>query len=434
MRVLVVGSGGREHALCRAIKRSPLCQDVFCAPGNAGIAEDAVLVPISAEAIEDLVIWSCQHSIDFVVVGPETPLVLGLVDRLQRAGIRAFGPTKRAAALEGSKGFMKDLLQNAGIPTGWHRRFTNSAAAHLFVKQQGAPLVIKADGLAAGKGVFVCHTLDEATRAITDLMDYERFGHAGSEVIIEEFLEGEEVSFFALCDGQTALPLVSVQDHKAAGDGDTGPNTGGMGAYSPAPVFTDDLCQRIMDDVVRPTLDRMQALGRPYHGILFCGLMLTKDGPKVLEYNVRFGDPECQVLLERLDSDLLALLLATVNGRLSEVDISWNNQTALIVVMAARGYPGPYQKGSIIRGLERVASYQNISVYHAGTSCSDGHFVASAGRVLGITACGTNATDAQRTAYAAVDCLDWPEGFCRRDIGWRAVTRENIPAHTETCA
>ena len=289
---------------CVGPSDAPLCHALFCAPGNAGIAEDATCIPIAANAVEDLVIWSCQHAIDFVVVGPEIPLVLGLVDRLRRAGIQVFGPTKRAAALEGSKGFMKDLLHEANIPTGWHRRFTNSATAHLFVKEHGVPLVIKADGLAAGKGVFVCHTLAEATHAITNLMNYEQCGPAGSEIIIEEFLEGEEISFFALCDGQTALPLASVQDHKAVGDGDIGPNTGGMGAYSPAPVFTDALCQEIMTRIISPTLRHMQSAGRPYHGVLFCGLMLTHDGPKVLEYNVRFGDPECQVLLERLECDL----------------------------------------------------------------------------------------------------------------------------------
>ncbi|MGQ9366987.1 phosphoribosylamine--glycine ligase [Azospirillum sp. ST 5-10] len=428
MKVLVVGSGGREHALCWAISGSPLCDALYCAPGNAGIADVATCVPIRADDVDGLLAWVKDNAIDFVVVGPEGPLVLGLVDRLTAAGVKAFGPSARAAELEGSKGFMKDVLARYGVPTAAYGRFTDAGAAKEFVRANGAPIVVKADGLAAGKGVTVARTLDEAFAAIDEALVGGRFGAAGAEIVVEEFLAGEEVSFFALCDGETALPLASAQDHKAVGEGDTGPNTGGMGAYSPAPALTPELQERVMREIVLPTVRGMAAEGRPFTGVLFAGLMIV-DGPsgkvpKTLEFNVRFGDPECQTLMMRMRSDVLAALVAAADGVLGSFDVRWRDEVALCVVMAARGYPGDYAKNTEIRGLAAAAAVEGVTVFHAGTErAADGRVLATGGRVLGVTASGATVAEAQRRAYAAVDRIDWPDGFCRRDIGWRAVGR-----------
>lgn len=425
MKVLVVGSGGREHALCWAIAQSPLCEALFCAPGNAGIAQVATCVPVGGEDVPGLVAWAELNAIDLVVVGPEAPLVLGLVDALEKAGIKAFGPRAGAAALEGSKGFMKDVLRDAGVPTAWYGRFTDIEAAKAFVREKGAPIVVKTDGLAAGKGVILCQTVAEAEKALDEMMGDKVFGAAGNEVVVEEFLQGEEASFFAIADGETAIPLVAAQDHKAVGDGDTGPNTGGMGAYSPAPVFTDAIRDQVMETCILPTVRHMKAIGHPYTGVLFCGLMISEAGPKVLEYNVRFGDPECQVLMLRLNSDFLAALLAAAEGRLGDVSLSWRDDTAMVVVMAAKGYPGSYQKGTLIEGLDKAAEVPGATVFHAGTKAGDhGQVLSNGGRVLGVAARGATVLEAQTRAYQAVDALSWPEGFCRRDIGWRAVARE----------
>lgn len=424
MKVLVVGSGGREHALCWKIAQSPLCDKLWCAPGNAGIASVAECLPgLKAEDVPAIVAWAAANAVDLVVVGPEAPLVAGLADRLREAGIATFGPSAEAAALEGSKGFMKDVLARHGVPTAWYGRFTDLDEAKRFVREKGAPIVVKTDGLAAGKGVILCQTVAEAEAALDQMMDDKVFGAAGDEVVVEEFLEGEEASFFALVSGSDVLPLAAAQDHKAVGDGDTGPNTGGMGAYSPAPVVTPEVQEQVMRDCIIPTVEGMAKDGRPYTGILFAGLMIGKDGPKVLEYNVRFGDPECQVLMMRLGSDLLPVLKAAADGRLSEVSLSWKDEAALVVVMAAEGYPGAYRKGTEIRGLEAAGAVPGVTVFHAGTAAQDGNVVATGGRVLGVTALGADVREAQARAYQAVDALDWPEGFCRRDIGWRAVGR-----------
>ena len=423
MRVLVVGGGGREHALCWAISASPLCDALYCAPGNAGIVQDAECVPIAADDIEGLLRFASENAIDFVVVGPEAALVLGLVDQLTEAGIKAFGPTAAAAQLEGSKGFMKDLCAKYAIPTAAYGRFSDAAAAKAHIEQTGAPIVVKADGLAAGKGVTVAQSLGEALAAVDAAMTDSAYGSAGEELVIEECLIGEELSFFALVDGKTALPLVGAQDHKAVGEGDTGPNTGGMGAYSPAPALTPALEAEIMERIIMPTVDGMAAEGTPFSGVLYAGLMLTDDGPKLLEYNVRFGDPECQVLMVRLRSDILPALAAACDGVLDTFDLRWADEAALTVVMATDGYPGSYAKGSEIRGLEAIGRDDAI-VFHAGTAMEDGRLVANGGRVLNITASGATISEAQAKAYEAVGRIDWPEGFCRRDIGWRAVARD----------
>jgi phosphoribosylamine--glycine ligase len=425
MNVLVVGSGGREHALCWAIAGSPLCDKLYCAPGNAGIAREAECVPVAADDLDGLVAFCRRAAIDFVVVGPEPPLVLGLVDRLEAAGIKAFGPTAAAAALEGSKGFMKDVAAKAGVPTAAYQRFrdADSARAHVraLAAKTPAPIVVKADGLAAGKGVVICGSLDEALAAVDAAMVDRRFGASGAELVIEEFLPGEEISFFALCDGTTAIPFGSAQDHKRVGDGDTGPNTGGMGAYSPAPIMTRALSDQIMREIIQPTVAGMAAMGRPFKGVLFAGLMIGADGPKLIEFNVRFGDPECQVLMPRLMSDLLPALIATRDGQLKNFDVRWHDRTALCVVMAARGYPGEPLRGTAIRGLDRAEKLPGVTVFHAGTKRQDEAVVANGGRVLGVTALADTADAAYTRAYEAVDLIDWPEGFCRNDIGWRAV-------------
>jgi phosphoribosylamine--glycine ligase len=421
MKLLVVGGGGREHALCWKLAASPLVTKLYCAPGNAGIAAEAECVPIAQTDIAKLVAFAREQAIDFVVVGPEQPLVAGLVDALDAAGIPSFGPTKAAAVLEGSKGFVKDLCARENIPTAAYRRFTDSESALAYVRQQGAPIVVKADGLAAGKGVTVAATLAEAEAAVRAALDDNRFGDAGAEVVVEECLVGEEVSFFVLVDGTHTLPLVSAQDHKRAHDGDTGPNTGGMGAYSPAPILTPALEQEVMARIVQPTVRAMAAAGTPFKGVLYAGLMLTAQGPKLIEYNVRFGDPECQVMMLRLKSDLLPALLAVRDGALETFDLRWHADPALTVVMAARGYPDAYQKGSTIGGLEAAGAVEGVTVFHAGTKRQGEAIVADGGRVLNVTAIGRDVAEARTRAYDAIARLDWPDGFCRTDIAWRAL-------------
>jgi len=424
MIILVVGSGGREHALCWAIAKSPKCNKLFCAPGNAGISQVADCIDIAAEDLTRIVTFSKKENVDLVVIGPEGALVDGLADELIANGIKAFGPSKTAAHLEGSKAFMKDFFTKYNIPTAAYGRFTDHEKATAYVKKNGTPIVIKASGLAGGKGVILCDNDEQAIQALQDIMKDRVFGDAGEEVVIEEFLKGEEVSFFALVDGITVAPLASAQDHKAVHDGDKGPNTGGMGAYSPAPVVTDLLAKEIMVKIIEPTMKGMISEGRPYTGVLFAGLMITEDGPKVLEYNVRFGDPECQVLMARLNSDVVDVFDAVACGQLNNVKLSWLKQAALIVVMASKGYPGPFEKGTKIRNLSQVDAIDDVTVFHAGTKSLDNQLVANGGRVLGVTALGNTIQEAQSRAYKAVDKIDWPNGFCRRDIGWRAITRE----------
>jgi phosphoribosylamine--glycine ligase len=423
MRVLVIGSGGREHALCWAIAASPLCDALYCAPGNPGIAQEAACVPIAATDIDALLAFAQKDKIDFVVVGPEAPLVAGIVDRLEAAGVAAFGPSAAAAALEGSKGFTKDLCRANNIPTAAYRRFTAAEPAKAYVRQQGAPIVVKADGLAAGKGVVVAQTVAEAEAAV-ETMFAGGLGEAGAELVIEEFLQGEEASFFALCDGDTALELSTAQDHKRAFDGDEGPNTGGMGAYSPAPNVDAAMSARVMAEIVMPTLRAMKAMGAPYKGVLYAGLMITETGPKLIEYNVRFGDPECQVLMLRLMSDLVPALLASRDGQLKAFDLRWYPEVALTVVMAAKGYPGSYARGSVIEGLDEAAAIDGVEIFHAGTKADGGKILANGGRVLNVCAAGDTVRHAQARAYEAIAHIRWPDGFCRRDIGWRAIERE----------
>jgi phosphoribosylamine--glycine ligase len=422
MKVLVVGGGGREHALCWAISASPLLTRLWCAPGNAGIAEVADCVPIGAEDISAIVAFAVTQQLDLVVCGPEAPLTLGLADACAAAGIRCFGPSAAAARLEGSKAFTREVADAAGAPGARWARFTDADAARAYIRAQGAPIVVKADGLAAGKGVVVAATVAEAEAAIADIMESRVHGAAGATVLVEECLVGQEVSFFALCDGTHAIPLGAAQDHKRVGDGDTGPNTGGMGAYSPPPVFTDALRDEVMARIVTPVLAEMARRGAPFRGVLFAGLMITQDGPRLIEFNVRFGDPECQALMLRLRSDLLPALLAACDGELASFDLRWEPLHALVVVMAAQGYPGAYAKGSEIRCVERAAQIPGVQVFHAGTARrEDGALIATGGRVLGVAAAAPTLHEAQAAAYAAVDAIDWPGGFCRRDIGWRAL-------------
>jgi phosphoribosylamine--glycine ligase len=419
MNILILGSGGREHALAWKIAASPLVERLYCAPGNAGIAQEAEIADIDIANHQAVIAFCRASKIDFVVVGPEGPLCAGVVDDLEAAGIKTFGPSKIAAQLEGSKGFTKDICKANNIPTAAYERFRDAASAKAYVRQQGAPIVIKADGLAAGKGVVVAMTLEEAEAAL-DMIFGGGVGDAGAEVVVEEFLSGEEVSFFVLCDGENAIPLATAQDHKRAFDGDKGPNTGGMGAYSPAPMMTPQLSQHVMDEIVIPTLRAMKAMGAPYKGVLYAGLMMTAQGPKLIEYNARFGDPETQVLMLRLMSDLLPALLASRDGMLKNFDLRWYPDVALTVVMAAKGYPGSYAKGTAIEGLDEAAQVEGVEIFHAGTKTEDGKIVANGGRVLNISALGKTVAEAQQRAYAAVDRIKWPEGFCRRDIGGRA--------------
>ncbi|MBY0225659.1 MAG: phosphoribosylamine--glycine ligase [Hyphomicrobium sp.] len=420
MNVLLIGSGGREHALAWKLAKSPLLTTLYCAPGNPGIAEVATCVAIDISDHAGVVAFCREKDVSFVVVGPEGPLVGGLTDALAGEGIAHFGPSRKAAMLEGSKGYTKDLCREHGIPTAAYGRFADAEAAKAYLATQRFPIVVKADGLAAGKGVVIAGSRSEAEEAI-DACFAGAFGAAGAEVVVEEFLEGEEASFFALCDGQNVLAMASAQDHKRVGEADTGPNTGGMGAYSPAPVMTPDMIERTMADIVRPTVAAMAARGTPFKGVLFAGLMITADGPKLIEYNVRFGDPETQVLMLRLKSDLLAAMLATAGGVLDSFDLQWSDDAALTVVFAAEGYPGTPKKGTEIRGLEAARAIEGVEIFHAGTKAVDGRIVADGGRVLAVTARGRTVADAQARAYQAIDRIDWPGGFFRRDIGWRAL-------------
>ena len=423
MNILLLGSGGREHALAWKIAASPLVTKLWCAPGNAGIAREAECVALDI-ADHAVVIDFCRNNaVDFVVVGPDAPIAAGIVDDLNAAGFKVFGPTKAAGQLESSKNFTKALCRANDIPTAAYRHFTDAEAAKAYIRAQGAPIVVKADGLAAGKGVVVAMTLDEALAAV-ELMFGGSFGEAGAEVVVEEFMVGEEASFFALCDGEHALALATAQDHKRAFDGDQGPNTGGMGAYSPAPVMTDAICARVMDEMIMPTLRALNAMGAPYKGVLYAGIMVTEQGPKLVEYNARFGDPECQVLMLRMMSDIVPALLACADGQLKNFSLRWYDDAALTVIMATKGYPGDYGKGSVIQGLDEAAKVEGVEIFHAGTVAKDGKILANGGRVLNICAMGKTVAEAQLRAYAAVDRIDWSEGFCRRDIGWQAVKRE----------
>jgi phosphoribosylamine--glycine ligase len=423
VNVLLIGGGGREHALAWKLAQSPHLGTLYCAPGNAGIASVAALVPLEVGDHAAVAAFCKDLNVDLVVIGPEAPLVAGLADDLEAQGIKVFGPSKAASELEGSKGFTKDLCAEYSIPTAAYGRFTDADAAKTYVAAQKLPIVIKADGLAAGKGVVIAASPPDANAAI-DACFGGAFGTAGAEVVVEEYLEGEEASFFALVDGKTALPLATAQDHKRAHDGDTGPNTGGMGAYSPAPVMTEALCARVMDEIILPTVAAMNARGTPFKGVLYAGLMIKDGAPKLIEYNVRFGDPEAQVLMMRLKSDLLPALTATAQGALGDTVLEWHDDTALCVVMAAKGYPGSYRKGTAIEGLARAGADPDVEIFHAGTAREADGIVAAGGRVLGVTARGKTILEAQARAYAAVDQIDWPDGFCRRDIGWRAIKRD----------
>jgi phosphoribosylamine---glycine ligase len=423
MHVLLLGSGGREHALAWKIAASPLVTKLWCAPGNAGIAREAECVALDIADHAAVIDFCKRNSVELVVVGPETPLAAGIVDDLANAGIKGFGPSKQAARLEGSKGFTKALCTECGIPTGVYGRFNNANEALAYVRKQGAPIVVKADGLAAGKGVVVAMTTAEAEAAVT-MMFGGAFGKAGAEIVVEEYLAGRETSFFALCDGETAIALASAQDHKRVFDHDQGPNTGGMGAYSPTPFVTSEIHDQIMARIILPTVAGMKARGTPFRGVLYAGVMLTADGPKLFEYNVRFGDPECQVLMLRMMSDIVPAMLAACDGQLKNFDLRWFGEAALTVVMAAKGYPGDHAKGTRIEGLDEAAKVEGVEIFHAGTIEKDGNILANGGRVLNICASGKTIAEAQQRAYAAVDRIRWRDGFCRRDIGWQAVERE----------
>jgi len=431
MKILLVGSGGREHALAWKLAQSPQCEVLYCAPGNPGIAAQAQCVPIQVGEIEKLVAFATEKAIDLVVVGPEAPLVDGLADALNAVNINVFGPSAKAAQLEGSKGFMKDIIAKYNIPTAGYGRFTDLEKAKEFIEKTGAPIVVKTDGLAAGKGVIICENTDQAIEAARDMLSGASFGAAGAEVVIEEFLEGEEVSFFALADGKTILPLTSAQDHKRVGDGDVGLNTGGMGAYSPAHFVTAELEQKIIDQAIAPTIAGMAAEGCPFTGVLFAGLMVKDGEIKLLEHNVRFGDPECQTLMMRMQGDLAAVLMAAAQGRLDEVkdSVSWSETSAMCVVMAADGYPGAYTKNTVIEGINDANNVEGAYVFHAGTAQSDADEIISVGgRVLGVTAMADTISAAQKRAYKAVDQIKWDGGFCRRDIGWRAIKAKSEAA------
>ncbi|GHC71399.1 phosphoribosylamine--glycine ligase [Limoniibacter endophyticus] len=423
MNLLLIGSGGREHALAWKIAASPLVSKLYVAPGNPGIAEEAECVALDVADHQAVLTFCREHEVDLVVVGPEAPLVAGIADILEAAGVKVFGPSKAAAQLEGSKGFTKDLCARFHIPTGAYKRFSDATAAREYVQAQGAPIVVKADGLAAGKGVTVAMTIEEAIAAVDDCFE-GAFGSAGAEVVVEEFLTGEEASFFCLCDGKTALPFGTAQDHKRVGDGDTGPNTGGMGAYSPAPVMDQTVLDRTMREIVEPTMRGMAEMGHPFKGVLFVGLMIDNGAPKLIEFNTRFGDPECQVLMTRLKDDLVVLIQAAVDGQLANVSVRWSEEPALTVVMAAEGYPANPRKGSVISAIDKADALEDVKVFHAGTALKEGSLIANGGRVLTVTATGKTVKQAQTRAYEAVKAIDWPEGFYRSDIGWRAVARE----------
>ena len=426
MKILLIGSGGREHALAWRLANSEKCNALYCAPGNPGIATVAECAPIAVDDVAGLVTFAKDKEIDFVVAGPETPLVLGLADALAGSGIKVFGPSKAAAQLEGSKGFTKDLCSKYDIPTAGYGRFTDAAKAEDFIRKTGAPIVVKADGLAAGKGVIIAQSVEEAFDAAKDMLSGNSFGSAGAEIVVEEYLDGEELSYFALSDGKTVIPFTSAQDHKRVGDGDVGPNTGGMGAYSPAHMMTHDLQQKIMERIILPTFRGMAKDGHPFAGVLFAGIMVVKGDPYLIEYNVRFGDPECQPMMLRLQNDLLEVLDACASQKLDQIPpLKFSDNTALAVVMAAKGYPAAYAKGGVIKGLDEADNQQGVKVFHAGTAQNDqGKIVSVGGRVLTITASAATVSEAQQKAYDAVDQIDWADGFCRRDIGWRAVKAE----------
>lgn len=424
MNILLIGSGGREHALAWKISQSDQCDKLYCAPGNAGIAEVAECLDIAAEDHAGLITFALQNDVNFLVVGPEQPLVDGLSDAMRNVGIKVFGPSKVAAQMEGSKGFMKDFCARHNIPTAGYARFKSIDKAVAYIKEKGAPIVIKTDGLAAGKGVIIAQTEQEAIKAATDMLSGKTFGDAGTELVIEEFMDGEELSYFALADGETFLPLTSAQDHKRVGDGDTGLNTGGMGAYSPAHFMDDALEQKILDRIIEPTVEGMKVDGTPFKGVLFAGLMVVKGEPKLIEYNIRFGDPECQPIMMRLESDLVDLLMATEEGTLDQFKnkVQWSDKATLCVVMAANGYPGSYEKGTEIKGADALKAMDHVQLFHAGTMRDNaGTLVGSGGRVLGIVGIGDTIAQAQTKAYEGVDQIDWQDGFCRRDIGWRAI-------------
>ena len=426
MKLLLVGSGGREHALAWALSKSPQCEALYVAPGNAGMEECCECFDVAVDDFDGLVKLAKEKAVDLVVVGPEGPLVAGLADRMHEAGIKVFGPSTAAARLEGSKGFMKDICAKYDIPTAGYGRFSDIAAAEEFIRKTGAPIVVKADGLAAGKGVIIAQTEDEAVEAVREMLSGAAFGAAGAQVVIEEFMDGEELSYFALADGKTMLPLTSAQDHKRAFDGDEGPNTGGMGAYSPAHFMSAELEEKILHRIIQPTIKAMAAEGAPFTGVLYAGLMVMRGEPYLIEYNVRFGDPECQAMMMRLKGDLVEILNAGAEGRLEEImgKVTWADETALCVVMAANGYPGSYKKDTVIKGVEQADSDDAV-VFHAGTKRrEDGELVSIGGRVLGVTAMGKTVAEARDRAYEAVDKIDWPDGFCRRDIAWRALEKE----------
>ncbi|SMX43357.1 phosphoribosylamine--glycine ligase [Actibacterium lipolyticum] len=420
MNILILGGGGREHALAWAIKQNPKCDRLIVAPGNAGIAQLAECAELNINDGGSVVTFAEENAISFVVIGPEAPLAAGVADRLDAAGIPCFGPSQAAAALEASKAFTKEICDACGAPTAAYARFTEAEPAKAYIREQGAPIVVKADGLAAGKGVIVAMDDETALAAIDDMFGGE-FGEAGAEVVIEEFMEGEEASFFILCDGENVLPVGTAQDHKRVGEGDTGPNTGGMGAYSPAPVLTDAVAELAMEQIIRPTVAQMAKRGTPYKGVLYAGFMIKDGQPRLVEYNVRFGDPECQVLMMRLGAQALDLLLACAEGRLGEAQVNWADDHAMTVVMAANGYPGSYEKGSVIGGLDTLPEDSMNMVFHAGTKEIDGKVTANGGRVLNVTARGATLQEARDRAYAMVEAIDWPGGFYRRDIGWRAL-------------
>ena len=423
MKVLVVGSGGREHAIAREVRKSPLCDELLCAPGNPGMAELGECVPVKGEDVEGIVALAKERGIDFVVVGPEGPLVAGLTDRLSEAGIPSYGPSALAARLEGSKAFSKAVMKKYGIPTAAFETFTDLAAALAFVREKGAPIVVKASGLAAGKGAIVCETLAQAEEALTDMLGEKAvFGESGREVVVEEFMSGEEASLFAVCDGEDYVMLSSAQDHKRVFDGDKGPNTGGMGAYAPAPVVTPEVLEQVKKRIVEPTLRGMVAEGCPYRGTLYVGIMQTEQGPRVVEYNCRFGDPECQVVLPLYKGDVLELLYKAATGRLKELRVEENAGSAAIVVVAAEGYPGSYPKGMEIRGLDRMP--ENVHAIHAGTASKDGKIVSNGGRVLGVSARGKTIREAIANAYKGADKIHFKDCFCRRDIGAKALKYE----------
>jgi len=420
MNILILGGGGREHALAWAIAQNPKCDQLFCAPGNAGIAQVAHCVDMNPEDGDAVVSFCSDESISFVVVGPEAPLAAGIADALRAAGVLTFGPSKAAAELEASKSFTKEICDACKAPTAAYGHFTDAESAKAYVREQGAPIVIKADGLAAGKGVVVAMELDEAMDAIDDMFG-GTFGAAGAEVVVEEFMEGEEASFFVLSDGENILPIGTAQDHKRAFEGDEGPNTGGMGAYSPAPVMTDEVTQKALDEIIKPTIKEMARRGTPYQGVLFAGFMIKDGQPRLVEYNVRFGDPECQTLMLRLGAQVLDALLACASGQLAEARVNWADDHALTVVYAANGYPGAYEKGQVIGGLEGLNEGSKLHVFHAGTASNDGDILSNGGRVLAITARGDTLAEAHKQAYDAIEKIDWDGGFYRKDIGWRAL-------------